>query len=367
MLYIRILYVSAAIIAGLLFFSCSSGSSGPSGPDINPPYLIQPVNGLKTSSQTPFFIFKHTNAGIEGVYYDFALSDSYSFSNTVYYLSGIVPASDRYRVDIGISLNPGKEYFYRTTARKVEDDDSAVSNIYSIYIENVGANTPNLYMCAGDSITDSGFTGMDYSDFLQDYLQPYFGESARTVNEGIPGLYAWELKGLIEMFLYFNRPAYTTILIGINDLRHPGSCPEPFNCETVQEIVDTAYYCKWYGSIPVVCTLIPAVGYTGTLYDAQIRQFNSELYEACLFHQIDIVDLYDAFSDYDGNIEELFADDIHPNISGNQLIASAIFDYLSNRTINSSATLWSEDSPVKNRRIEPGRKGKISSPIISLD
>ncbi len=362
--YIAILFI---LSAGIVFYCCSSGTDAGSSSDLNPPYLIIPENGLKTSSIKPVFEFKHTNPDMDAIYYDFILSDSFSFSSIIYYQDNIIPSSDSFRICIDDPLEPGCEYYFKSAVHGMNNEDYNISAVYSIYIESIGDNIPNLYMCTGDSITAGYFPGQDYSDFLQELLKPYFGDTAQTVNQGIPGLNAWELKTLITNLLYTNHPAYTIILIGVNDLFHPGSCPEPFNCQTIQEIIDIAYSCRSFNSIPVVCTLIPVIGSNSGMYDSQVRSLNESLIDACKAHAIDIIDLYSAFEGYSGDMEDLYRDDVHPNVSGNQFIASVIFDYLSTRSMDISEnpeSCWDRSKAQKLKASDQAAiifKSKISA------
>ncbi len=359
---IIIIIIAAACF---IFISCSSGSDGgPPAPDLAPPYLLYPVNGLKMSLRKPYFEFKHTNTEIDGIYYDFTLSSSSSFSDIIYYQDNIYPGYATYRVDLPIELEQGRVYFYKSTARVIGFDEFADSAIYSIYIEFIGNNIQNLFMCAGDSIT-SDFPGQNYPSFLQEYLMSYFGDTARTINEGIPGSFSYELESIMNLLLYGNTPAYSIILIGVNDIRYPANCPDPYNCDTFQNIKDIVNTCIINSSIPVVCTLIPAVGYSGTLFDEQIRALNESLKSYCAGSGIDLIDLYGAVMGYSGDIMELYVDDIHPSVAGHNYIASVMFEYFKNRSVNSSQNLSTGRNSWKKADSGPEKFGQKKNRIFN--
>lgn len=320
------------MIFSIMFISCNSDSH--TGSNINKPFLLFPVNGFMTSSNYLLFQFRHTNDDIDGIYYEFILSNTKDFSNIIYFESNIYPYLDSFNIELKNAFPAGRIYYYKAIARGINDEDYAVSDVYSIYIEDIGHNNPDHFLSVGDSITMSDFPGQNYSDFLRDLLISSFGSSVHTINAGIPGLFGFELLNLIDMFLYFNAPAYSIILIGINDIRHPGVCPEPYNCRTLQEIIDISLSCMDNHTIPFIATLLPAVGYAGIEYDDAIREFNNQLKLLAVYYKIEYIDLYDAFLKYEGNMNDLYADDIHPNIKGNEYMASIIHKYIMNRTYN---------------------------------
>lgn len=324
--------LSVCIIISLFYISCNSGENFS---DLTKPFLITPINGLMTSSVIPFFVFRHTNPDQDGIYYEFLLSDKQDFSNIVYFSTDIIPYGESIIVEMDKPLLPGYLYFYKLTAREYNTNSQASSDTYHIYIEYVGDNIPNLYMSVGDSITYSRLPGQHYPDFLIDMLKAYFGETSAAVNEGIPGLTAHELINMIEGFLLSNKPSYTIILIGINDIRHPGACPNPWNCQTLDEIIAIANICIQKGSIPIICNLIPALGNEGSLHGNTIFEFNENLKNICRVYNFELIDLYKAFMDYSGDINSLYIDDLHPNASGNKIIANTVFDHLAHRTYNS--------------------------------
>lgn len=332
---LRAKYVISLVICIIFLMYCSSGSDSVDpdpAPTLNKPYLLFPLNGQMMSYRMPCFEFKHTNPNTTGVFYEFMLSSSQSFSEMIYYESNIIPSSDKFKVQISEPLEQGKSYYYKAIARLLDSEDHVSSSIYQIHIEFIGNNIPNLFMSVGDSITDCKFPGFCYPEFLEEYLITYFGKSAMTLNEGIGGLTSWQLTQMIDLLLFVNDPAYTIIMIGINDIRDPeSSCQDPNNCRTLENIIYIAQSCKDYNSIPIILTLIPATGYSYYDFDEDIRELNNTIKEACSYYGFEYIDLYTAIMRYNGNIYDLYYNDIHPSILGNEYIASVVFNYITNR------------------------------------
>ncbi|MFC1852209.1 SGNH/GDSL hydrolase family protein [candidate division CSSED10-310 bacterium] len=354
-----ILVLIVLLTLGLSFFSCSDDDDDGEGtptptssptltptptvtftptstpiPVLNDPIIISPAPGIKTSAHYPLFIIQDTNMEFSGVTYSFVWSTAPDMSEIIIY-EVCDPAQDGFiRYYPSLELIPETTYYYRCecTAAGYYTSGTAVC---SITIEYIGSNTPNIYLCAGDSITQGkGEYGTDYPYYLTLLLQDYFSDSAQAINEGIGGITSGALDLLFWDFLNEHDPAYTIILIGLNDIEWPQFCLEPYNCQTFAHIKNMASKCRQNDTIPILCTLTPNL-FAPTSIRLEMESLNSQIKAYCNSHGIDCVDFYTAFFNYEGHITDLFmADGDHPNELGNQFMAQTVLNYLSSRTIN---------------------------------
>lgn len=299
----------------------------PTLPPLTMPEIIDPIDKLKTSSDHPLLIIHDTNFTNQTVtnYLNISESDDFDPLLSQEQLDRDDEILEHY---ILLNLLPGHLYYYKCVAIAAGYHDTD-SEIRSLLIDKIGGNTPNIYLCAGDSITrDSLGSGNPYPAYLTGLLQGYFGSSSATINEGIGGLFTAELEMKLPGFLSNDKPCYTIILIGINDIMWPASCPDPYDCRPMDHIRNIISICYDYSSIPILCTLTPHINaHVDTLQ--QILDLNEGIRELCMSEAIDMVDLYEAFMNYEGNIADLyFSDGVHPNAPGNTLIAETVFDIL---------------------------------------
>lgn len=310
----------------------------PTTPILLPPEIISPADKLKTSSLVPLFVIRDGNADITDVSLSFVIATDPEL-DTIICADQLNESSGNFFYHYpSVVLTPGMFYFYSCFAMK-SGYISGESEIRSLYIEEIGDNLPDSYLCLGDSITEwVPGSGTDYPSYLEEDLRGYFTESATTINVGIGGITAGALYQYVHDFLDHYRPAYSIILIGINDIEWPGLCLEPYNCETMDYITRMVYQCHANDTIPIVCTLTPSLYETEDILQ-QIDELNAAIRNFCLAENVDMVDLFEGFMAYEGNLEDLYIyDGEHPNEAGNDYMAQLIFTYFSNRFYNSSGT-----------------------------
>ena len=187
----------------------------------------------------------------------------------------------------------------------------------------IGRNQPNLYLGLGDSITlgDGSSDGKGYGLKLQNLLAPHFGR-AEVVLRGRSGDSSIETEEVTRRTLRDHDPAYTLILLGTNDWqdqtcqsRGPGAC---FTIDALRSIVEQV---KDWDSLPVLATIIPA---NPTMVPAGRNVWYDEMnVRIKALAQEQKVTLADLNADFKaaGSLPALFADDVHPNDAGYQLMA----------------------------------------------
>ncbi len=128
---------------------------------------------------------------------------------------------------------------------------------------------------------------------------------------------------------WFN-PAYTLILLGTNDW-HEQSCQSrpPTSCYTLASLREIVRDVKRWDSLPVLATIPPvnpalAPASRNTWYD----EMNVGIKAIGQQEQVLVADL-NAELKAAGSLPSLFADDVHPNDAGYQLIAQAWFKAIS--------------------------------------
>ena len=177
-----------------------------------------------------------------------------------------------------------------------------------------GPNDPNLYVAFGDSITaGSGLTNSSacYSVKLAGLL------NKTVINKGYPGYSSGEGLDVLYPILDDYKPGYMLILFGVNDLIM--GYGEEWPAVNIRIMLQA---CKDNKTIPVIATLTPVFGSyarlsggVGRLND-KIRQIASDL-------DVALVDLNSAFDD---NLIYMQSDGLHPNETGNALMAITFYD-----------------------------------------
>ena len=187
---------------------------------------------------------------------------------------------------------------------------------------------PNVYMAFGDSLTvgEGSSDGEGYRGRLDQQLSSYLGTS-EVVNEGRGGTQTNEGADRVGRALSRRHPAYTLILYGINDwntLACQAQAGPP--CQTVDEMRSIIAQVKSFGSLPVLSTIVPA---NPALDPPERNQWvqaeNRLLQDLARTEGIPLADPASLFF-AQSNMPALFADHVHPNDAGYELIARAFFE-----------------------------------------
>jgi lysophospholipase L1-like esterase len=120
-------------------------------------------------------------------------------------------------------------------------------------------------------------------------------------------------------------PAYTLIMYGTNDW-NTIQCQKGAPCDTIDEMREIIRQVKEFGSLPVLSTIIPAnPARQPQERNDWVRAQNGYLQDLARSEGIPLADparLFFAHSD----LPSLFADAVHPNDAGYELIAQAFFE-----------------------------------------
>ena len=187
---------------------------------------------------------------------------------------------------------------------------------------------PNVYMAFGDSITagEGSSDGEGYRARLEQQLAAYLGTS-EVVNEGRPATQTNEGADRVGRALSRRNPAYTLIMYGTNDwntLTCQAQAGPP--CQTIDEMRSIIEEVKAFGSLPVLSTIIPANPALDPPDRNQwVREENRLLQDLARAEGIPLADPATLFF-AQGNLPALFADHVHPNDAGYELIARAFFE-----------------------------------------
>lgn len=190
----------------------------------------------------------------------------------------------------------------------------------------IGSNRPGVYMAFGDSITvGEGSRESDgYKDVLQAQLQGHFGRGV-VVDEGISGTRSSAGAARIGDSLSRVRPAYSLILYGTNDWNHI-DCKLNFPCFTIDSLRTIVRSVRAAQGLPVLGTIIPVnpEAESSSERNDWVVAMNELIRPLAQQEGAALADLHAAFLKA-GDLSLLFADKVHPNDRGYQIIASEFF------------------------------------------
>lgn len=177
-----------------------------------------------------------------------------------------------------------------------------------------GPNNPNLYVALGDSIT----AGAGLANPNDAYPAKLSGMLNKTViNAGYSGAASSALLDVCYDILDDNKPGFMLILCGVNDLiMGYGEEGAAINIRIMVQA------CKDNKTIPVIATLTP-VFYSHEIWSSGVDRLNVLIRQLCSDLDVPLVDLNDAFNEDPVYIQ---ADGLHPNESGNSLMAITFYD-----------------------------------------
>ena len=187
---------------------------------------------------------------------------------------------------------------------------------------------PNVYMAFGDSITvgEGSSDGEGYRGRLEQQLSSYLG-TGEVVNEGRDGTQTNEGADRVGRALSRRHPAYTLILYGTNDW-NTLSCQTQAGppCQTIEKMRSLIASVKAFGSLPVLSTIIPAnPALQPAARNQWVQEENRLLQDLARAERIPLADPAKLFF-AQSNLPAYFADSVHPNDAGHELIARAFFE-----------------------------------------
>jgi lysophospholipase L1-like esterase len=232
--------------------------------------------------------------------------------------------------------------FYRTEATasaSVQSPQPAGADVYVPLALPIGNNRPNVYLGFGDSITvgDGSRTTDGYRDVLEQLLRQHFGRG-QVITDGEGGTRTPAGVDRIGASVSRHRPAYTLILYGTNDWNRASfECRTTFACDTAENLRHIIGVVESVSSLPVIGTIPPANpdGFAAAERNEWVAKMNEQIRTMARAEGAVVADIHAAFL-RQANLSSLFADHVHPNDRGYQVIAEEFFRALT-RPAGSSA------------------------------
>ena len=217
--------------------------------------------------------------------------------------------------------------FYRTRGPiAVEVPQTEGAEVHVPLTLDIGDNRPKVYMAFGDSLTsgDGASPGADYPSVLQARLVSHFG-SAIVSNRGSGGNGSFDAVERARRNLRSVAPAYTLVLYGTNDWNDPACKADP-PCYTIENLRTVLEDIREFRSLPFIATLPPV---NPERNDASrnewIETMNDSIRALAAEQGAFLVDLYPRFMQA-ADLPSLYADHIHFNDEGYELLADAFFE-----------------------------------------
>ena len=216
--------------------------------------------------------------------------------------------------------------FYQAGAEIPIQVPASTAVFYPVVLP-IGDNNTNLYLGFGDSITagDGSSNGAGYGLRLQNELGPHLGRaevrlSGRSADTSI------ESTQVIKKDMRNFAPAYTLVLLGTNDW-HDQSCQDApaGDCFTIDALRSILQEVRGSRSRPVLGTLLPvnpALAPEGR--NLWVDEMNDLIRGLASEQGAVLADVNAAFR-AQGDLSSLFADDVHPNDAGYEVLAEAWF------------------------------------------
>jgi lysophospholipase L1-like esterase len=188
----------------------------------------------------------------------------------------------------------------------------------------IGDNNPNQYLAFGDSITrGDGDSAGGYPARLQSRLNGHFG-GALVRNRGADATNSYEALERLDRNLF--NDAIALILYGTNDWHIAGCQDLPSACPTVENLRIVVQEVKAVGTLPFVATLPPVNPAINAGRNQWVAAINTGIKEMAGQEGAFLVDLYQAFQNQGGDLSRFFADEVHPNAAGYDVIANGFFE-----------------------------------------
>ncbi len=208
----------------------------------------------------------------------------------------------------------------------------------------IGARSrPNVYLAFGDSITagEGSSDGQGYVDDLAAQLRTFWGK-ADIPNAGEPGTRSNKGRSLLPGELSYQRPAYVLILYGTNDWNEP-ACREAFPCYTIDSLRAMVQDTRSAGAHPIVGTIPPVNPQFTDRNPAErndwVRRMNDLIRQMVAQERAQLAEIHGDFM-RQPSLPPLFADFLHPNDRGYQVIQQAFFRAIT-QPLPAAAAAWS--------------------------
>lgn len=192
----------------------------------------------------------------------------------------------------------------------------------------IGENRPNVYMAFGDSITEGEGSedGSGYRSKLQTRLAEWFA-AGKIENQALSGTRSDVGAGRIRRSLSNVQPAYTLILYGTNDW-NDSRCRNDFPCFTVDALRSMIRQARRAQSLPILSTIVPVnTGFNERApasRNAWVKSMNELIVPMAAEEGAVVADNYTAFMAVP-DFHTLFADHVHPNDAGYDIMVNQFF------------------------------------------
>jgi len=198
-----------------------------------------------------------------------------------------------------------------------------------------GLNNVRLFMPFGDSITagEGSTDGVGYPNPLERKLAGFFG-GATVMAEARAGRISQSGVRFIEDAINRRRPGYTLILLGTNDWNLP-VCQDKVPCEVIDNLREIVRRVKGKQSLPVLGTIPPVNPTINAGRNTWVSQTNDLLRTMAGQEGAVVADVFGTMNRA-GNLAALFADEVHPNNAGHELIAQAFFEAITKGKVGGS-------------------------------
>jgi lysophospholipase L1-like esterase len=199
------------------------------------------------------------------------------------------------------------------------------SQVFVPVLVPIGNNNPNQYLAFGDSITrgDGSTSGQGYPPRLQARLTSHFG-FANVRNRGADATNSYEALERLNRNLF--NDAFALILYGTNDWNIVGCQDNPALCPTVENLRIVVRRVKAVGTLPFIATLPPVNPAVNAGRNTWVAAINTGIKAMAAQEGAFVVDLYQAFQNQGGDLSRFFADGVHPNDAGYDVMANGFFE-----------------------------------------
>jgi lysophospholipase L1-like esterase len=312
-----------ALATGLLAVACGGGGSSPSGPSEPPAPTYSVTATVFYDQNANGQLDANENTRVPGVEVVIGTGTGRSAPGTgIATVTGIREGA----LTAAVRTESLPTYFQPPPPAPLQVPGGATEIRIPLTLPT-GGNNPNLYLGYGDSITygDGSSDKQGYVLKLQNLLGPHFGR-AEVRAWGRPGTNSAEGATRTKVTLGWYDPAFLLVLYGTNDWQNqacqkqgPSAC---FTIDSLRSIIEDA---KDRDTLPVLATILPvnpslAPAGRNAWYD----DMNGRIKALAQEQRVTLADLNAEFKAA-GSLPALFADDVHPNDAGYQVLAQGWF------------------------------------------
>jgi len=331
----RRLLFSSSLLS--LLTSCGGGS--PVGPSPNPTVAPgTPVTGVLFYDENANGVAEPTElVRLPGVTVSIGGRTGTTSSGGRFTVEGVPAGSQA----ISLAASGLPPYYTQGAAVSVQVPQAAGSTLAVAAVLRIGTNKPNVYLAYGDSIT-AGEQSSDesgYRTYLQADLRSLWG-AANIEVEAFPGTKSSSGVVRLGSFLSKHRPAYTLILYGTNDWNDAECRDDRFPCYTINSLRSMIQDAKGNNSMPIVGAIPPVnpkwLDKNAPERNDWVKRMNVQIRSMAQAERTPVADIDTLFT-AQSDLSALFADSVHPNDRGYQLIGQAFLKAITQPSASASS------------------------------